>query len=60
MMDEITVNLTREQWERVARLMKLQVDTWRQIPFTRNYDHLLTINRTICEQAGLGEEFRCE
>ncbi len=59
-MTEITVTLTREQWERVARLMKLQVDTWRQIPFTRNYDHLLTINRAICEQAGLGEEFRCE
>lgn len=56
-MTEITVTLTREQWERVARILRYEVGRY---PVPIAVLEAAKINRAICEQAGLGEEFRCE
>lgn len=69
--DERSVTLTREQWERVAHCLRAdvrsrQVDSAHDLPvqmidhLERSARRLAAINRAICEQAGLGEEFRCE
>lgn len=63
MTDAIAVTLTREQWERIVNLLGIMLKGPKPPveSFTALYQkNMQAINRAICEQAGLGEEFRCE
>lgn len=57
---QISVRLTLAQWECVAQMLKMSVDSWKVIPFTNKFNKLLQVNHLICDQVGLEKRFRCE